>query len=275
MYAKKCWNPSAATCWIFCTGQGVIDLPTLPLIDDTPRSESLNITWPPIHESTLSTGQCPDSTWYFSVPDFENYMIDDMSRSKSAGPLIITCVPIHESTLDFENHVIDDTFQIGISRTLNILPACRYMSQPCPDSTCFCKLYLSESRIAGFIFHILAHLFLFLTTHLYRNQPDGPIIITWPLIHESTLSTLHSPHTRVRAFRNANTRTKTLQAIWCKYIPWSMRESLQRGVETLCETENVSRRTIPCWALFAKSPITFPITGWQGLGGGFKIIGVH
>ena len=132
MYAKKCWNPSAATCWIFCTGQGVIDLPTLPLIDDTPRSESLNITWPPIHESTLSTGQCPDSTWHFSVP--VNCICQNLKLHLSK---IAHCISqILTQGRNWSAHVAKDWrhTSIGISRTL---------------------------------------------------------IITWPPIHESTLSRLH------------------------------------------------------------------------------------
>ena len=83
--------------------------------------------------------------------------------------------------------------------------------------------------------------------------------------HESTLSRLHILES---ALLEMQTRTKTLEAIWCKYILRAWEPS--KGVETLCETENVSTRTIPRWALFAKSPITFPITGWQGLGGGIQ-----
>ena len=65
------------------------------------------------------------------------------------------------------------------------------------------------------------------------------------------------------------TRQKLSKPFRCKYIP-SMRAFKGGWRETLCETENASRRTIPRWALFAKSPITFPITGWQGLGGGIQ-----
>ena len=84
-------------------------------------------------------------------------------------------------------------------------------------------------------------------------------------------SAFQTPHTSVvGSFRNANSRIhgQKLSKPFGANIFRAWEPS--KGVETLCETENVSTRTIPCWALFAKSPITLPITGWQGLGGGIQ-----